>query len=128
MAFETPLKVIPLLEGYPSAWCIAGGWSIDFFLGYETREHDDVEILVYRRDQMALQAHLKDWQLRKVISHGDGTATVIPWERGEWLSLPIHQIRSPATNTVPEFDFMLNEAVDESWVYRRNPTVKRLRK
>jgi len=128
MAFEAPLKVIQRLNGYPKAWCIAGGWSIDFFLGYQTREHEAVEILVYRRDQMELQAHLKDWPLRKVISHGDGTATVIPWERGEWLSLPIHQVRSFGTNNMPGFDFMLNEAIDESWAYRRNLTITRPRK
>lgn len=126
MPFEAPLNVIRLLAHFPKRWCVCGGWSIDFFLGYESRDHEDVEILVYRADQLELQAHLKDWPLHKVVSHGDGTADVVLWQEGEWLALPIHQIRSFASEHIPQFDFMLNECRGEAWAYRRNPAVTRL--
>jgi Aminoglycoside-2''-adenylyltransferase len=31
-------------------WWIAGGWAIDLFLGRQTREHEDLDVLILRRD------------------------------------------------------------------------------
>jgi hypothetical protein len=31
-------------------WCVVGGWSIDLWLGRETRTHGDLEIAIARSD------------------------------------------------------------------------------
>lgn len=37
-------------------WYIAGGWSIDLFLGKKTREHKDMDIVVFREHVQAEEA------------------------------------------------------------------------
>lgn len=41
-----PGTVADLLRDLSVPWCIAGGWSIDLFLGRQTREHSDIEIVI----------------------------------------------------------------------------------
>lgn len=41
-----PETVAELLSGVEAPWCVAGGLSIDLFLGRRTREHADIEIVV----------------------------------------------------------------------------------
>ena len=48
-------EVQSLLEGAGFAWWIAGGWAIDLFIGYQTRDHCDIDVLIRRDDQLALQ-------------------------------------------------------------------------
>jgi hypothetical protein len=127
MAFEPVHSVVKLIEGYPHPWCVCGGWAIDLFLGRETRDHEDVEILVYRRDQAALWQHFAYWSLVKIVPRPDDEPIITPWEQNEWLALPVHQIRSYAREDTWEFDLMLNEGDDDFWIYRRNTAVKRER-
>lgn len=132
MPFEPVRKAIKLLEGYPHPWCVCGGWSIDLFLGRETREHSDVEILVYRRDQADLWQHFHDlsWPLVKIIpvlEPPDAEPDITPWLKDEWLALPAHQLRSYPREDMPEFDLMFNEGDDNHWIYRRSAEVKRAR-
>lgn len=127
MPFESVRKVISLFEGYSRPWCVCGGWSIDLFLGHETREHGDVEILVYRRDQAVLWQHFKDWPLVKIYPIPNEEPEITPWLKDEWVALPAHQLRSSPHADMPEFDLMLNEGDDEHWIYRRNADIKRAR-
>jgi hypothetical protein len=41
-----PRVVAERLAGVEFPWCVAAGWAIDLFLGEQTREHGDLEILV----------------------------------------------------------------------------------
>jgi len=127
----------------PAPWFVAGGWAIDCFLGRVTREHNDVDILVFRRDQSLLHSTLPEFPLRRVIPHPEGLTnrgTEAEWSAGERLELPIHQInvyrtadedlaRADAAAANPEhrwwFQIMLGETDDDDWVYRRNPEIRR---
>ena len=42
---------------------LAGGWAIGAWLGGPTREHEDLEISILRRDQTLLRRHLPGWAL-----------------------------------------------------------------
>jgi hypothetical protein len=117
------------MEGFPCPWFVSGGWAIDLFVGQVTRRHEDREIGIFRRDQRVLQAHLAGRALFKAVSGPDG-GEYVPWEDGEWLALPIHQILvRPAGSDPPreawdpmpdEFEFFLNEAEDGLWRCRRD--------
>src|SRR5213080_2679525 len=106
------------MERFPRPWFVSGGWAIDLFVGRVTRKHADREIGIFRQDQRALQALLSDRALFKAVSGPDG-GEYVPWEPGEWLALPIHQIlvrpagseppRGPWKNRLDEFEFFLNE-------------------
>ena len=52
--FEACTKIKKIMDKYGFPWFIAGGWAIDLFLNSETRLHDDIEIGIYRKDQMKL--------------------------------------------------------------------------
>lgn len=130
VSLEDVQTVAALLEGFGSPWYVSGGWAIDLFAGTETREHEDLEIGIARRDQLALQSYLRGWTLLKAAPNG-ATATgepyeVVPWEQGEWLELPIHQI--VITRNSPdhrEWQVFLNEIHDGVWRFRRNPAIER---
>jgi hypothetical protein len=50
-----PKQVATLFAPLSAPWWIAGGWAIDLFLGKQTREHEDVDVLFLRRDQDAVR-------------------------------------------------------------------------
>ena len=117
--FDQPLKAKALLAGFEKPWFVAGGWAVDLFLGRVTRGHKDIEIAVFRDDQLHVQQYLKEWELRKFIPEGKGRFD--PWEEGEWLELPMHEIRARnANNDPPELEILLNEASQGEWLFRRN--------
>jgi hypothetical protein len=133
---EALLEVGRTMASLPAPWFVAGGWAIDCFLGRITREHHDVDILVFRRDQSLLHSTLAEFPLRRVIPHPEGLTnrgTVAPWSAGEWLELPLHQINvyrtADAGAADPErrwwFQIMLGETDNDDWVYRHNPAIRR---
>jgi len=101
---------------------VAGGWALDLFLGRQTREHADLDLAIWRADQEDLRAALAgDWMC-ELADHG----TLRPWHADEWLSLPIHEIRTrPVSGAHPPLELLLNERDDTAWIYRRNPQVRR---
>jgi aminoglycoside-2''-adenylyltransferase len=48
-------------------WWIAGGWAIDLFLGRQTREHEDLDVLMLRRDQQAVRTLLGTWDVQAAL-------------------------------------------------------------
>jgi hypothetical protein len=111
------------LLGFDGPWWICGGWALDLYLNRETRRHDDLDVALLRRDQLALHRHLVGWDLR----YATPEHTLEPWD-GRQLDLPIHGIwaRRSQEDAAPwTCEFLLNEERDDSWVYRRNATVTR---
>lgn len=114
MSFEQCYRVTSSMAKYNKTWFIAGGWAIDLFMGKQTREHKDIEIAVFRTDQLYLKAYLKDWDLKKVVKgefHNWGN---------ELLELPIHEIHATNKLNGDKIEVLLNEANDNSWEFRRD--------
>jgi GrpB-like predicted nucleotidyltransferase (UPF0157 family) len=44
-------------------WWIAGGWSLDLFVGHQTRPRGDLDIGILRRDAVGIPANLPSWEL-----------------------------------------------------------------
>jgi hypothetical protein len=53
------------MRGFEPDWFVAGGWAIDLFLEKTTRPHEDIEIAIFRKNQLALQDYLDGWLLKK---------------------------------------------------------------
>jgi hypothetical protein len=124
-AFKPILDAVGLMQGFPSPWFVSGGWAIDLFLGEVTRNHADIEIGIYRRDQQALWHQLPDCSFEKALP-SDGRGTWVRWETGEELVLPIHQIRAKRSDVgLPEIEFLLNERTEANWLTRRHPGMMR---
>jgi Aminoglycoside-2''-adenylyltransferase len=113
-------EVAALLDGMPVRWWIAGGWAIDLFVGASTREHDDVEVAVLRSDQLAVQMHLHGWDLR--VAH-DGRLS--RWAPGRLLTPAEHGIWARPRPASPwRLELLVDDVVDDQWVFRRNPAVR----
>jgi len=133
-SFDTIVSLAHRMEGFPWPWFVSGGWAIDLFVGRVTREHEDRELGIFRQDQQTLREHLSARALFKAITGPNGGGWV-PWAEGEWLELPVHQILVRPAGMAPpateqdrcpnEFEFFLNEAVDDVWRFRRNMEITR---
>jgi hypothetical protein len=136
--FESVLAVAGAFGSFKGPWWISGGWAIDLHLGRVTRAHHDVDALVLRRDQEALHTALGGFELKKIVPHPGGVprpassprvwreGTIVAWERGEHLELPIHQVNAyPADSSEMAFQIKFGESDGAEWWYRRDARVRR---
>jgi hypothetical protein len=118
----TPDEVTALLGDLPCPWWLAGGWSIDLHLGRQTRSHEDTDVVILRDDQGVVRDHLAGWDLRAA----DPPGSLRPWPAGEVLPESVHDVwcrRRPGDNWA--LQLMIVDVVDGSWVYRRDPRIRR---
>jgi hypothetical protein len=102
-------------------WAIAGGWAIDLWLGEQTREHHDVEVVVRRVDQATVwEALHDDWELACIDPPASGWS---PWPRSRRIEPPSFQLKAHARSL--EFDLFLESTRRETWVFRRDARVQR---
>jgi hypothetical protein len=100
-------------------WWVAGGWALDLFLGCPTRSHEDMDIEILRRDQLAAQSALRSWDLYKTNQPG-----LAPWPPGEFLHPPVNSIWARQRDGPWRFHFVLMETDGDAWVYRRLPSIR----
>src|SRR3954447_11826162 len=102
-------------------WALAGGWAIDLWLGTTTRDHHDVEVVIQRQDQVALQAALgPEWEMSRIDPPGSAWRT---WPLGEVLTRPSFQTK--AKRLAVEFDVFLEDVEQGAWIFRRDRDVRR---
>ncbi|KDN16487.1 nucleotidyltransferase domain-containing protein [Amycolatopsis rifamycinica] len=103
-------------------WWIAGGYAIELAVGRAFREHADVDVLLLRRDQRAIQEALPSWEWWAA----DPPGTLRPWARGEVLGDHIDDVWCRPSASAPwRIQLMLDNADGGAWVSRRNPAVRR---
>lgn len=115
---EAPTSVAAVMDGVDVWWAVAGGWAIDLWLGEQTREHHDVEVVVRRRDQHAIHRALADrWELFAPDPPAGGWR---PWS-GVPIEAPAFQLqaRSPSG----EFDIFTETVDDTGWHFRRDDRI-----
>lgn len=101
-------------------WAVAGGWAIDLWLGEQTREHHDVEVVARRCDQTEIHAALSGrCGLYCLDPPGSGWR---PWQ-GELIRQPAFQLQARATGI--EFDIFAETVEGETWHFRRDERVSR---
>ena len=112
----TPSEMAARLAGIDVTWCVVGGWSIDCFLGRETRVHEDLEVAVLRPEWSRVRRALSDLVLHAV---GDGEVRALgpheePPER-------VHQswALDPVANEW-RVDVMMEPGDATTWAYRRD--------
>lgn len=118
------VEVRAIFEDAPFAWGLGGGYVIECFLGAPTRKHDDVDIVIFRDEQLKAQAYLSGW----LLFAADPPGTLRPWRDGEYLPFGIHDIwaHRPGAHGW-EFQFMVAEAEGGEWYHRRSPAVRGVR-
>lgn len=59
-----PHEVARFFSSLVVPWWIAGGWALDLFLGAQTRDHDDIDVQILRRDQQEVRVLLHGWDVQ----------------------------------------------------------------
>ncbi|WNR46908.1 nucleotidyltransferase domain-containing protein [Paenibacillus roseipurpureus] len=55
------------MKNFQKPWFISGGWVIDIALGKVTREHDDLDICIYREDANEALRYFDDWEIKVAV-------------------------------------------------------------
>jgi hypothetical protein len=129
---EHVTHIISEMAGYPAPWALGGGWAVDAWLGEITREHGDVDIIVFAEDHGAVFGQFRGWQLANHPNlPDDGNA---PWQ-GERLVYPDHlHGRVECGEPVPaggalwaeqgwHLDVQFNERSGDDWILSQEPLV-----
>lgn len=127
---EHVTRLREVMASYPGDWALCGGWAVDAALGKETREHSDVDFIVFRDDIERVRTHFASWEL---VAHpradGDDNGK---WH-GEALVHPAH-IHAPAEFAQEEdgsvyslddftLDIQVCERRNSDWILTRDPNI-----
>jgi hypothetical protein len=112
---DAPASVANVTADVGVWWAVGGGWAIDLWLGNQTREHHDVEVVVRRRDQRRVHMSLAErWELFALDPPDSGWR---PWT-GEPIEMPAFQLQ--ARSSFGEFDIFTETVDDAAWHFRRD--------
>lgn len=115
-------EVVALFSRVSAPWWVAGGYAIELAVGHAFRPHADVDVLVLRRDQAAVQEALRSWEWWAA----DPPGTLRPWLFGEFLPPGIDDVWCRPSASAPwRIQVMLDESEGDEWVSRRTPAVRR---
>ncbi|WP_328617985.1 amino acid transporter [Amycolatopsis sp. NBC_00355] len=115
-------EVVTLFSQVRAPWWIAGGYAIELAVGHAFRAHDDIDVLLLRRDQAAVQEALPSWEWWAA----DPPGTLRPWRPGEILPPAVHDVWCRPGPSAPwRIQVMLDESADGEWFSRRNPGLRR---
>lgn len=112
-------EVTELFHPAPFMWMIAGGWALDLHIGFETRNHGDIDIVIKSSDQEKVYHFLSEnWELYKAI---EGRLT--PWQAGEF-SASVDNIWARKNTQSPwSFQMLFIEDINEQWIYKREKSI-----
>ncbi|OMF37667.1 hypothetical protein BK133_03745 [Paenibacillus sp. FSL H8-0548] len=114
-------EVCTIYSKIPVTWCIAGGWALDLYVGKQSREHDDVDLIILREEQLTTFQYLsKDWTLYKAEN-----GKLDRWEEGEFLAVTNDIWVSKDSNSPWAFQIMLIDSNHDSWIYGREKSIRR---
>lgn len=81
-------RIASLMASFSAPWALVGGWAVDAWLGRITREHQDIDVSIFREDERALFDLLHPaWRL--VAHDAPDAAHDEPWD-GRPLRFPAH--------------------------------------
>jgi hypothetical protein len=123
----SPQEVAALFAQFSGQWWIAGGWAIDLYLGRQTREHQDIDVQVLRRDQRAVRALLGTWDVQAaLLPPRDEAWPFRTWRQGEDLLPDLHDIWCRRAPSEPwALQLMIADTREEWWLFRRLPVITR---
>jgi hypothetical protein len=109
-----------IFAGAPFRWWITGGMALELYVGHSWRDHDDADLGICRSDAAALyrqldgfhpyvaaSGQLSRWDGR-LLADGEENVWVKDSPEGPW-----------------RFDMVIGDGNDQTWIYRRDPTIRR---
>jgi Aminoglycoside-2''-adenylyltransferase len=122
-----PEEVARFFSTLTVPWWIAGGWALDLFLGVQTRDHEDIDVQILRRDQQEVRTVFREWDVQG--AHPGELPSEWPfreWEPGGLLSPSVHDVWCRPNKTDPwAIQLMVVDATDDQWLFRRDARIHR---
>lgn len=119
----TPQQVGEMLTGFAAPWSFVGGWALDLWLGRQTRFHQDIEIAVLRSDFAAVRKRFSSFRLYMAAA-----GKLTPLAPGAEPPSDVNQVWVLDNKTRRwKLDIMLEPGDQQTWVFRREPTITRAR-
>ena len=115
-------KVQQLFAQQTKPWWVAGGWAIDLFLGEITREHEDVDIAILRRDEKDFRLYLSSWELWPGM--GANKLEDKPLLISEPLPINSEVLWCrPSVSSPWAFEMLTNPMHNENWLFKRDESI-----
>ncbi|MCP3029278.1 nucleotidyltransferase domain-containing protein [Halobacillus sp. A5] len=114
--FEPCLQVNEVMKHFDGKWFVAGGWAVDLHIGEETREHEDIEVAVFREELPELSDWLNGWTTY-IVDH----SRLVEGKVDKSLDEHIHEIHAHREET--KLEVLLNEKSRDRFKFRRDPEV-----
>jgi hypothetical protein len=116
-----PMQAAAWFRSVSVPWWVAGGWAVDLFIERVSREHEDLDIGVFRRDLPVVAGALPGWQ---IFEAKDGALTELG--TGAPPRSDVHSLWCRRNVSSPwELEIMLESSSGPEWVYRRDSRVRR---
>ena len=117
----TVAEVVSIFANAPFQWALAGGYAIEQFLGSRIRAHGDIDVVVFRDDQLRVQKWLDGWELYAA----DPPGSLRKWIEDEYLPVGIHDIWGHQTGLAAwQLQLMLSEVEGDAWFSRRDSRIR----
>ena len=117
----SPPEAAAWLAPLSAPWWFAGGWALALHAGAQSRPHGDLDVGILRRDAREVLAEFSSWEICEAAA-----GVLTPLARG---GLPRPSVNSlwcrPAGAEEWLLEFLLDEAIEDDWVFRRQPNIRR---
>jgi hypothetical protein len=100
---------------------VAGGWSIDLFLGERTREHSDLDISCFRDTFAAFHSSLPGWSF---YGAEDGQLHLVDAGQADAGAFDSFWCR-PADASTWLFQLILEDREASRWIFRRDRRIQK---
>jgi aminoglycoside-2''-adenylyltransferase len=115
--------VVGGLAGAEFPWWVAGGYAIELALGRTSRSHDDLDLMMLRRDRHRVCRRIAAWDPHLVMPETDVRR---PWLPTEELPPRVRTVRCRrGPGDAWSLEVMLGESAGDMWVSGRHPRVRR---
>lgn len=103
-------------EPFGVDWWVAGGVAIDLFLGWQTRDHEDIDLEMFKTDREILFEIFPGWDLHYVEQ-----SALHDWKPGMPMLPEVFGIWGRPTPQDPwAVEIMLCDGDGETWLFRRD--------
>ena len=109
-------ELTQLFAGAPFTWGLAGGYAVEQFVGKRVRDHGDIDVIVYRDQQLEVQRWLTNWHLYAA----DPAGSLRPWAESEFLPYGIFDIWGHTGIKAWQLQIMLTESEGDRWFSKRS--------
>jgi len=118
-----PKDAQKLLSTWQQQWWVGGGNAIDLYLDKQTREHDDLDIVILRRDSDSIRELLNGWDLWIGLGEGkleDQALNIFDKITQDQAVLWCR----PSSKDEWAFELLFTPSDGEYWIFKRDDRIR----